>query len=305
MWKDRLKSFVRTLPQWSPVAIPPNERVVTATLHWDGESSDATALHAVASLKPLTMALGFDAGQRAVLEYRDSATGTLLGVLRLTRTNTVAGAELPVALYHVADGEHHCLAWPRRAWNAWLQRRAMRRSSHQSLMDFDAVQQLMVAYLIPRPVVLVSVAVPGHTNIFPMDLIGPLDHRGLFSLALRSTNVSLPAMREARRVVLSGVPAAMKDVVYKLAEHHRQPLRDWGELPFPTRPSRTFGIPAVAAALRVQELAIEHSLEIGSHRFFLCRIVADENPATGVQLYHTAGFHQAYRRSNGVPFPDA
>lgn len=307
MWKDWLRPFVRPLPQWSPVAVASPQREVVACLHWDGRSMDVTADHTVASLEPLTIATGVDAGRHAVLEYSDRATERTLGSLRLARTDSITAAGATVAFYRVAAGEHRCLGWPRRSWNAWLQNHAIRktRSSQHTLMAPDAVQQLMIAYLCPRPVVLVSVDASGHSNIFPMDLIGPLERSGAFSLALRSTNVSIPVMREARRVALSGVPATMKDVAYKLAEHHKHPLQSWDALPFPIRPSRTFDIPVLASALRIQELAIEHSQEIGSHVFFLCRVVSEENPAKGDQLHHTAGFHQAYRRRYGTSFVEA
>jgi flavin reductase (DIM6/NTAB) family NADH-FMN oxidoreductase RutF len=230
----------------------------------------------------------------------------VLGVLRLARRAPATTENTSVVLYHVAAGEHRCLRWPRRPWNARLQNRLMlkNRSSPHSALAPAVVQQLMIAYLCPRPVVLVSVDAPGHRNIFPMDLIGPLERSGLFSLALRSTNVSVPVMRDARRIALSSMPAAMKHVVYKLSEHHKQPLLDWGELPFPVRPSEAFGIPAVAAALRIRELAVVHSQEVGSHTLFLCRTVSDENLAAGAQLHHTAGFHQAYRRRRGMPFTE-
>ena len=306
MWKDWIRPFVRPLPQWSVVAVAPPQQVVTATLRWDGNSIDVTADHTVASLKPLVIATSVDAGQHPVLEYRDNATGRLLGVLRLMQTAPVAAGTTSLALYHVAAGEHRCLGWPRRPWNAWLQNRLMRKNRTSNHLNMEPVvaQQLMIAYLCPRPVVLVSVDAPGHRNIFPMDLIGPLERSGLFSLALRSTNVSVPTMRDVRRIALSSIPAAMKTVVYKLAEHHRQPLSDWNELPFPVRPSREFGIPAVAAALHIRELAIVHSQEVGSHTLFLGRIVSDESLAAGTQLHHTAGFHQAWRRRQGMPLAE-
>jgi len=305
-WKDLARPFVRPLPQWSVVAVAPPQQAVTATLHWDGDSADVTADHTVASLKPLTIATSVDAGQHPVIEYRDNASGRLLGVLRLAQAMTIADAGAPLILYHVAAGEHRCLGWPRRPWNAWLQNRLMRkhRASNHLNMEPAVAQQLMIAYLCPRPVILVSVEAPGHRNIFPMDLIGPLERSGLFSLALRSTNVSVPTMRDVRRVALSGIPATMKDVVYKLAEHHKQPLADWSELPFPVRLSREFGIPAVAAALHIRELAIVHSQEVGSHTLFLGRIVSDDKLAEGIQLHHTAGFHQAWRRRQGRPFAE-
>jgi flavin reductase (DIM6/NTAB) family NADH-FMN oxidoreductase RutF len=307
MWKDWIRPFVRPLPQWSPVAVAPPQTFVNAALHWDGESADVTADHTVASLKPLMIATSIDAGPSPELEYRNSATGRLLGILRLTRAPPIAATQAPLALYHVVAGEHHCLGWPRRSWNTWLQNRAMlkSRSPHNQGMEPVAAQQLMIVYLCPRPVVLVSVETLGHRNIFPMDLIGPLQRNGFFSLALRSTNVSVPIMREVRRVALSGVPATMKTTVYKLAEHHKRPLDDWNELSFPVKPSREFGIPVVAEALRIQELAIVHYKEIGSHTFFLGHVVSDENPAEGMQLHHTAGFHQAWRRRFGAPFTEA
>ena len=171
-------------------------------------------------------------------------------------------------------------------------------------MQPATVQWLMIAYLCPRPVMLVSVGAPGHQNIFPMDLIGPLGRSGLFSLALRSTNVSESVMRDVRQVALSSMPSSMKDVVYKLSEQHKRPLPDWNALPFALRRSREFGIPVVASALRVQELSIVHSQHIGLHTFFLGRIRSDENLAEGAQLHHTAGFHQAYRRRQSMPLTD-
>ena len=306
MLKNWIRPYVRPLPQWSTVAVAPPQQAVTATLRWDGNAMDVTADHTVASLVPLVIATSLDAGQHPALEYRDSATGKLLGVLHLVKTASIAVEETSLTLYHVAAGEHRCLGWPLRPWNAWLQNRLMRknRSPHHFAPEPAAVQQLMIAYLCPRPVVLVSVDAPGHRNIFPMDLIGPLERSRLFSLALRNTNVSVPVMRDVQRVALSGIPAAMKTVVYTLAEHHKQPLMDWNALPFPARLSREFGIPAVAAALRIQELTIVHSQEVGSHTLFLGRIASDETLAEGVQLHHTAGFHQAYRRRRGTPFAE-
>lgn len=306
MVKHWLRSLMRPLPQWSPIAVAPPSRVVTATLRWRGRSADVTTDHTVASLVPLTVATSVNAGRRAVLEYKDSATGETLGMLQLGRMDAISTEGSAITLYHVMAGEHHCLRWPLRWWNAWLQNRSMlkHQATNHLNMAPTAAQQLMIAYLCPRPVVLVSVDTPEHHNIFPMDLIGPLNRSGLFSLALRSTNVSQPILRADGRVALSSVPATMKPTVYKLSEHHKRPLRDWRALPFPVRKSQAFGVPAVAEALRIRELQVVHSQEIGSHTFFLGRITSEETLAEGDQLHHTAGFHQAYRRKHGVPFTE-
>jgi flavin reductase (DIM6/NTAB) family NADH-FMN oxidoreductase RutF len=306
MWKDWIRPFVRPLPQWSTIPVVPPQQAVTAVLRWNDSSEDVTTDHTVASLKPLVIATSVDAGERPMLQYRDRATGRLLGTLRLARMASLSAENTALTLYLVSAGSHRCLSWLRGWWNARLQNRQMLKNLSTNHLNTDpaAVQQLMIAYLIPRPVVLVSVDAPDHRNMFPMDLIGPLQRSGIFSLALRSTNVSVPVMRETRRVALSHMPAAMKAEVYKAAEHHKEPLKDWDALPFPVRLSKEFGIPAVAMALRIQELAIVHSQEIGLHTFFLCRVIGNEAWSEGKQLHHTAGFHQAYRRRQGMPFQE-
>lgn len=307
MWKDWVRPFVAPLPQWSTVAMAPPQHAVVASMRWDGGVEDVTTDHTVASLKPLVIATSMDAGMLPVIEYRDRISGKLIGILRLVRMVPIDVAGTSLMLYRVTAGGHHCLGWPRRDWNRWLQNRLMRRqpSSQHALMTPASVQQLMIAYLCPRPVVLVSVDSPGHQNMFPMDLIGPLSRSGLYSLALRNTNVSARIMRETGRVALSCVPAAMKATIYRLAEHHKRPLTGWSALPFPVRPSRERGIPTVAAALGTHELDILHSQDIGSHIFFVGRLSSDEHIAEGPQLHHTPGYHQAYRRGHDMPFEEA
>lgn len=306
MWKDWVRPFVRPLPQWSTIAVAPSQQAAAATLRWEGGSADVTADHAVASLKPLMIVTSIDAGPRAVIEYSDRSTGQRLGVLQLAKTAQLAIEQTSLTVYRVEAGEHRCLPWPHRPWNTWLQNRLMRKhpSAQHALMAPQSVQQLMIAYLCPRPVVLVSVEAAGHQNIFPMDLIGPLERSGFYTLALRSTNVSAPFMRETRRVALSSMPASMKAAVYALSAHHKQPLEDWNAVPFPVRPSQQFAIPSVAEALRVHELSIVHSQEFGSHTLFVGRIASTEEHAEGVQLHHTPGYYQVYRRRQKMGFAE-
>lgn len=307
MLKHWIRPLIRPLPQWSPVALASPQCAVSACMRWEGGEADVTTDHTVASLKPLVIASSLDAGQEAIIDYRDRHTGELIGSLRLGRMVSLAIDRTPITLYHVTAGIHHCLRWPHRDWNRWLQNRAMLRqpSSQHALMTPTAVQQLMVAYLCPRPVVLVSVSTPEHRNMFPMDLIGPLAHGGLYSLALRNTNVSADIIRRTGHVALSCIPATMKPAAYKLSEHHRLPLIDWEDLPFPVRPSQERGIPIVAEALCAQELTILHSQDIGSHIFFIGRMASDERLAEGCQLHHTPGFYQAYRRQRRMAFAEA
>ena len=308
-FKAAVKPWLRPLPQWAAIGLAPPQEAISVTLEWAGHSVDATRNHTIASLKPLAVAIGLSAGMDAagaVLACRDKASGKELAHIRLTRSFTTTEAGNAIGVFDVDSADHRCLRWPQRPWNAWLQSSAMSRNTnpHNFQMTPKAVQQLMVFYICPRPVVLVSVCETTHSNIFPMDLIGPLTN-DRFTLALRSTSISVPTMVQGRRIVLSGIPAELKDTAYKLGEHHRRGFADWESLPFPVLRSETFGIPAVASALWFRELAVLHSEEIGSHTFFVCEIVSEHQRSPGYQLHHTAGFHQEFRRRRGVPFSPA
>src|SRR5205085_12687387 len=147
----------------------------------------------------------------------------LLGSLQISRVAATNTGDAQIGFFRIVGAGHRCLAWPRRPWNAMLQAGAIRshRKPHNFYMPPTVVQQLMIFYICPRPVVLVSVAEEDHSNLFPMDLIGPLAN-GCFSLALRTTNVSVPTMVKARRLAISGMRAEHKDIVYKLGEHHKK-----------------------------------------------------------------------------------
>src|ERR1700722_834158 len=263
-------------PQWSAVAIVTPQRAVSVSLNWPGRSVDVTENHTVASLRPLTLAIGLGDGigdiGNATLVYRDNVSGRDIGFVSIRRSAVKPMGQTIIGLFEVEGSNHRCLSWPGRRWNTWLQARAIRRDKnpHNFQMVPAAVQQLMTFYICPRPVVLVSVSEAAHSNLFPMDLIGPLGS-ACFTLALRTSNISVPVMVAARRVVISGIGAEHKTTVYKLGEHHRKEFTDWSTLPFRTQLTPSFGIPAIASALRIRELSIEHSEPIGSHMFFVCR----------------------------------
>ena len=305
--KSGIKPWLRPLPQWAAVGIECPQPAISVLLNWNGQFVDVTANHTIASLRPLRVAIGLSdlpvTPARATLVYRDTKVGEEIGYISVSHSTSRSVAGARIGFYDVDRADHRCLRWPQRPWNAWLQSRAIRRNKnpHNFQMTPQAVQQLMTFYICPRPVVLVSVQEASHSNIFPMDLIGPLANY-CFTLALRSSSVSVATMLESRRVAISGIGAEHKDAVYKLGEYHKRAFADWNILPFPTTPTETFGIPAVAQALWIRELAIQHGEEIGSHTFFVCHAVTERQLSSGPQLHHTAGFHQEFRRRNGMPF---
>lgn len=309
-----LKRRIRALPQWSPVALRQPQDVVGVWMRGARGEIDVTRASVVAALSPLTLGVGLDDAARAalgdystpVLRFTDIESGRAVGALELLRVRDCLTRAAGISLFEVRAGAQHCVQWPYRPWNRYLQNRAIRhhRRPEGFWMPPEAVQQLMIFYIFPRQVVLVSVEDGEHRNLFPMDLIGPVAP-DRFTLALRSTSRSISAMKSARRVALSDVAAADCALAYRLGAHHREPLADWQSLPCATGRSQAFSLPYPQSALRVRELEILDFETIGSHTLFVTRIAAVQPLAEADRLHHTSGLYQHFRMRHGRPFPAA
>lgn len=309
-----LKRRIKALPQWSAVGLRGPQEVVEVRLQGARGEIDVTGAAVVAALAPLTLGVGLDAKAHAalgdcsvpVLRFVDVESRQTVGRLQLLRIRDSSTRAAPIALFEIRDAAQRCLQWPYRPWNHYLQNRAIRnhRRPDNFWMPPEAVQQLMIFYICPRQVVLVSVQDGEHRNLFPMDLIGSVAPQR-FTLALRNTSRSVPVMKSARRVVLSDVAAADCGLAYRLGAHHREPLSDWQALPCAIERSREFSLPFPRSALRVRELEILDFETIGSHTLFITRIAAEQPLAEADQLHHTSGLYQHFRMRHGRPFPAA
>jgi hypothetical protein len=309
-----LKRRLRPLPQWPPVALREPQEAVQVRLTTVGGEFDVTRTAVVAALRPLTLAVGLDAGLISAIEdgcqprlqFVDLDSSRTVGMLQLQHVRNWNTSGVAIGLFEVRRGTQRCLRWPYRPWNHWLQNRRMRANTDPNnfFMPPEAVQQQMIFYICPRPVVLVSVDDGSHSNLFPMDLIGRVSAER-FSLALRSTSPSIATMKSARCVALSDVPARDYATAYKLGIHHKNVMVDWDHLPFEIQRSRNFSLPYPAIALRIREIEILDFETIGSHTFFVTQIASEHSARNDAQFFHTSGIYQHFRSCNGRPFPPA
>jgi flavin reductase (DIM6/NTAB) family NADH-FMN oxidoreductase RutF len=310
----RLQRWIRGLPQWSPVGVKQPQQAVRIRMSSARGECDITCGIVVAALKPLTLAIAVTEQTRSVLadrsgphlQFIDLESGRTVGTLQLNHLRDWDTSGFTLGIFEVRDGTQRCLRWPYRSWNRWLQNRAMQKNTNSDnfSMPPESVQQLMIFYICPRPVVLVSVDDGRHSNLFPMDLIGPVA-ADRFTLALRSTSQSVPTMKSARRVALADIPASARSTAYKLGVHHKNVAVDWDQLPFGIRRSPNFGLPYPEIALRLREVEILDFDAIGSHTFFVTRIASELAVAEAPRFFHTSGIYQHYRTRHGYPFAAA
>jgi len=233
--------------------------------------------------------------------------GDRLGAIRLAGAGAIEHANGFLDLFRPTGAAVSCVPWPYQAWRyvtAWRRVQTNARQPHAFHMDFADLKALNVLYILPRPVHLVTVVHGAKDNLFPMDLVGPLGDE-LFLLALRKTSPSIELMREGGKIVLSAMPARLKDAVYRLGAHHKTIAVDWTALEFATRPSPLFGWPVPVDALDVRELEVRQCEEIGSHVLFVTRVAGLSRGGDGPQLCHVSDMYARWRAAQGRPFADA
>lgn len=300
---------LRPLQLWSAIGLPAPQSLIEVHYRGEGMPREVTRNQVVLSLAPLCIGIG-GLGARLArrrhfeLSFRDRGTGMELGSLQLAEDGAITAGDTVVSCHRVLGGRHHCLPGPLRLWQSWLQMRH-RDTDSPFRMSPAALEQLAVFYICPRPVVLVSVEDGEHSNLFPMDLIGPLDDE-CFVLSLRSTSASVPAMANSRRVALVDLSMTDKALAYSLGRHHRGPTLDWNALPCAVERSAEFGLRVPACGLRVRECEIVTHEPRGSHVVFVCRVLSDQWRSQAPRLCHTSGIHQAWRQRRGaVPWQES
>jgi flavin reductase (DIM6/NTAB) family NADH-FMN oxidoreductase RutF len=306
-----LKKSLGATTQWQPISLQPPQETIQVRLVAAAHEFDVTVNNVVAALKPFTVSIGLDAQMRSAVEstsepelqFLDRGRQRLIGVLRLQHVRFWNTAGILLGLFEVRCGTHRCARWPRRVWDSWLYRRAAAKNTRPDSLALDpsAVEQTLIFYICPRPVFLVSVDDGRHSNIFPMDLVGPIAP-DRFTLALRNSSPSVETIKNGRKVALSGIAAADVQIAYQLGAHHKKEEIDCDSLPFKVSRSLEFSLPVPATALRIRELEILDFQSIGSHTLFVGRVVSDERAGDRPQLFHTCGVHQRLRTRLKVPF---
>jgi len=293
--RELARLLAARIPCWAPIGLPEGRQLVDVVLRSAGSSIDVTFNHVIVSLVPLTIAVGHAGVAQGELAFIDRDGGRELGTLRLRRAPDAPGDDTGLSFLEVDRGRHACLPTGLRAWHRLLQARWRHDGGFR--MSNTAVQHLALFYLRPRPVVLVSVDDGENDNLFPMDLIGTL--RDTFTLALRSTSPSVATLRGSRRAAIADLPLRLQATAYALGKHHRLARIDWNSLPFEASRSMEFGLRVPVDAQRVRELSIECWYEVGSHHFFVCRVVSDLTLGSEPRLHHTCGIHRVYRQRAG------
>jgi flavin reductase (DIM6/NTAB) family NADH-FMN oxidoreductase RutF len=293
------------LPQEFTIGLAEPQEEIAVWLHGMGAPLDVTHRHSSACSEPFAICVAFDEGQKPdaqdlrhlSLKFCErEGRKRVLGEIRLRKTTAISMDSSELLLFEARSSANYCL--PKRylwahyllhAYSNW------RRADVPELkMSFRERRAAMVTFIRPHPVSLVSLGDSGCGNIFPMNIMGGLGN-DRFGFALRKSRLVSRLVERSGRIAVSCVPLPQAPFAYQLATNHLKDFIDWEQLPFATRLSSLFKIPVPVFALRVREMEIEKIQRIGSHTFFVARIVHNESFGDGLGLCVIHGFYQAHR----------
>jgi flavin reductase (DIM6/NTAB) family NADH-FMN oxidoreductase RutF len=279
-----------------------------------GTLRDVTSSNLIAGTQPLLIAVGTTPGEsqsvatknRATLIFREQRENQrTLGKICLKWIDTISIGTAQLCLFRTLGSANYCLPkirqWARYFYHGCQKWRSGVRSAGSDIrISQGELHCLFAFYICPRPVALVSVMDGGEGNIFPMDLIGRFgDDR--FALALHANSGPAPLIESSRKIALSDIPAEEIQLAYALGKNHNKKSVDCSRMGFATLPSPTYQLPVPEFSVRVREMQIESVRNMGSHKLFLARTVADHQWSHSLQPHFIHGFYQTWRQQFQVP----
>jgi flavin reductase (DIM6/NTAB) family NADH-FMN oxidoreductase RutF len=291
------------IKRYVAVGVRPDEIEVTVTLERRGERRDVSDSCSMVSLRPFRLAIASpaDPGEQPADLWFEGSDRRQLGHLRIEPIGRT-GPDRGYPLYRTVGSRDACVGRAE-LWANYLRFEVERRKRISAKDPFPlsglSLWSILIFYIRPRPVVIVSVGAAGRANLFPMDILG-LSEDGAFLMALRSTSPNVAIMRETKRIAMGEVPLEFRDLAYTLASGHSR-LRDPNEaFPFEVMDSPNWRLPIPTQAVRVREVEVKHVDEVGSHHLFTTRIVHDVG-SDAARLHHVSGFYERARRKQGRP----
>jgi flavin reductase (DIM6/NTAB) family NADH-FMN oxidoreductase RutF len=297
------------LPQACDLSLPDPQTEITVWLHGMGEPRDVTLRHSVACEAPFIVCIGFEreieekSQKRLSLRFCErGGDGRLLGEISLRISSVLPTYGPTLYLFEAKSCRDFCLPQWRltahdlhHAYVRWKTRKTV--NVRMSTLG-DRCNSVM--FICPRPVALVSLQAGENANIFPMNLMGTVGG-DYFVFALNSKRKAAPLIERAGQMALSNIPFDQLATARKLGKNHYQESIDWPQLPFRLRRSAVLDIPVPEFAARVRELKIQMVHHLGSHTFFVARVVGEEHHTNCLQFHMIHGLYEAWRRRNHIP----
>ena len=293
--------FGPTLPQEFTMGMRSPQDEVGVWLCGKHGRRDVTNQHSTACSDPFILCIRLEEREQICtnelrLEYVERSGKKVLGQIGLRVASGIQPAGNGLYFFEPGSVNNRCLPVLQRAPHYLLHAYQARVRPKAPDLNMTLLEERAadVTFIRPHPIGIGSVEDVAGGNIFILNLMGELGD-GRFGFGLRDLRWPAHLVERSGRMALSSVPSSKGQAAFSLAKTHLVEQVDWGKLPFDVRKSSQFNIRVPAFALRVRELELETIRKMGSHNFFIARVISDEQRIEGEELHALHGFFQAWR----------
>jgi len=268
----------------------------------DNHLIDITETHSMICLDPFCISVwitkdnakSIDPQTATVQFIKGDKLNAVIGVSLIEAIDTEKGVLL---LYKIESAKNHHLTFLHRL----LLFRYFLRSKKNTYYSRKVIGAL---YSYPRRIIIVSYRDEDYYNIFPMDIQGYIKEEGLYILGLRTTNLTLNKILEAKKVVVCDTDTVGIDTVYDLGKHSSSAPMPINELPFYTSESDLFGFPIPDFTGSYKEIEIINNRKMGYHMLMVGKVMNDKKIKEAPSSLYHVGFLQFqngnYERIEGL-----
>jgi hypothetical protein len=249
----------------------------------DSKKLDITSAHLLLGYKPLILALPFKVSDQSyqvvknqnqiTIDFENSKPilPTSLALLKLKKIGEKILDSDALLFYEGMHGEHLFLSSIHQKINQ--QREKWRKSNPNNIgLPGNLVDQVRIAYSVPRSISIITVSDGKKINMFPTDLHGPVAEK-FYAGSLRVGGLANDQVEKFKRIVISEVEPSFYKQAYSLGKNHMKELRTESEFPIGSMRSNHFNFPLPASVVSHRELKRIDSLDVGIHRVHLYEII--------------------------------
>ncbi|MBV8388569.1 MAG: hypothetical protein JO080_02090 [Mucilaginibacter sp.] len=128
-------------------------------------------------------------------------------------------------------------------------------------------------YSYPRNIIVVSYKDDEYYNVFPMDIHAYIPEDDMYILGLRTTNITLNKILEAKKVVVCDTDQVDINTVYDLGKHSSTAPTPMDKLPFDVSESELFRFPVPDFTGSYKEIEIIQHKKMGYHMLMVGKIL--------------------------------
>jgi hypothetical protein len=278
----------------------------------DNKKIDISPSHLFLGYRPLILAMPFKISDsvyqiltnqnQITLNFENDSSGKpkVLAQLALKKIETKILGDNVVLFYEGTHGDHKFLSIFHQKINELREKFRKATPTNVSLPG-NLIDQVRIAYSVPRSISIITVSDGNKMNMFPTDLHGPVGEK-FYIGSLRVGGLANDQVERFGQIVISEVDSSFYKHAYLLGKNHMKELKAETEFQFHSLRSKIFNFPLPVAAIAYRELKKIDFFDVGIHRIHLYetayrRVVQTDKSS----LAHIHQFYAQWRLNHRLP----